>query len=74
MNPQALNDLCRQHKVGYISSQTLGPWGYGFVDFGDEHLVTDPDGEAVKNYIVTLIQKGEETTTITCHEDKRHIY
>jgi ubiquitin-activating enzyme E1 len=73
VNPQILNDQCRQHKVGFISSQTFGPWGYGFLDYGVEHLCTDPDGEAVKNYIVTLIVKGEKTV-ITTHEDKRHIY
>jgi ubiquitin-activating enzyme E1 len=73
VNPQTLNDQCRQHKVGFISSQTFGPWGYGFLDYGVEHLCTDPDGEAVKNYIVTLIVKGEKTV-ITTHEDKRHIY
>jgi len=40
-----LDKECRAKKVGYISSQTLGPWGYGFVDFGSEHIVTDHDGE-----------------------------
>ena len=74
VNPKTLNDECRSNKVGFISSQTFGPWGYGFLDYGDEHLCTDPDGEAVKNYIVTLIVKGSEKTVITTHEDKRHIY
>jgi hypothetical protein len=37
--------MCRAKNVGYISSATLGPWGYAFVDFGDKHNVTDHDGE-----------------------------
>ena len=27
---QELDNLCRASKAGYISSQTLGPWGYAF--------------------------------------------
>ena len=72
-NPGELDNLCRQHSVGFISSQTFGPWGYAFCDFGDNHMVTDHDGEQTKSFIVTMIEKGETTTTTT-HEDKRHIY
>lgn len=44
-NPETLNSLCRANNVGFISSQTFGPWGYAFVDFGDNHTITDHDGE-----------------------------
>lgn len=44
-DPEALNTHCNQMNVGYISTATLGPWGYAFVDFGKEHIVTDHDGE-----------------------------
>lgn len=37
--------MCRAKKVGYISSATLGPWGYAFVDYGDKHMVTEEEGE-----------------------------
>lgn len=73
LNQSSLNEECRAHKAGYISSQTLGSWGYAFVDFGKEHIVTDHDGEATKSFIVTLIEKGPKTK-VTLHEDKRHIY
>jgi len=59
--------------IGYISSMTLGPWGYAFVDYGKEHIVTDHDGEQTKSFIVTMIEKGKETR-VTVHEDKRHIF
>lgn len=65
--------VCRTNGCGYISSQTFGPWGYAFVDYGDNHMVTDADGEQTKNFIVVMIEKGKETV-VTTHEDKRHIY
>ena len=73
LDPEALNNQCRDKKVGYISSATLGPWGYAFVDYGKEHIVTDHDGEQTKQFIVTMIEKGEKTK-IFVHEDKRHSY
>ena len=44
-DPKEINDLCREKNVGYLSTQTFGPWGYAFVDFGPEHMITDHDGE-----------------------------
>lgn len=68
-----LDTLCREAKVGYISSQTFGPWGYAFLDYGDAHVITDHDGEQTKGFIVTMIERGEQTK-VTVHEDKRHIF
>jgi ubiquitin-activating enzyme E1 len=68
-----LNKLCRENKVGYLGSQTFGPWGFAFVDYGDNHVVTDHNGEQTKNFVVSMIEKGEKTL-VTVHEDKRHIY
>lgn len=73
MDPEEIDQDCRKKKVGYISTATFGPWGYAFVDFGTEHIVTDHDGEQTKQFIVTMIQKGK-TTKIFVHEDKRHSY
>ena len=44
-DPEEINKTCREKKVGYISTQGLGPWGYAFVDYGEDHTVTDHDGE-----------------------------
>lgn len=73
MDPDSVDQDCRAKKVGYISTATFGPWGYAFVDFGAEHVVTDHDGEQTKQFIVTMIEKGEKTK-IFVHEDKRHSY
>lgn len=73
LDPKAINATCRSKKKGYISTQTFGPWGYAFVDYGDSHWVTDHDGERTRNYIVTQIEKGPKTV-VRLHEDHRHIY
>ena len=73
LDQNEIDGLCRGNKVGYISSQTFGPWGYAFVDYGNEHMVTDGDGEQTKQFIVVMIEKGTETV-VTTHEDKRHTY
>lgn len=59
--------------VGFILSETLGAAGYTFLDYGDQHLVSDADGEQTKSFIVTQIT-SEERATVTVHEDKRHSY
>jgi ubiquitin-activating enzyme E1 len=73
LDPEMVDNTCRLGGCGYISSQTFGPWGYAFVDYGDAHMVTDADGEQTKNFIVVMISKGTETV-VTTHEDKRHTY
>lgn len=72
-DPSSLDQTCRAKGIGFISSATLGPWGYAFLDFGEKHVITDHDGEQTKQFIVTMIEKGKETT-VTVHEDKRHSY
>jgi hypothetical protein len=73
IDPSELNNFCRSQNVGYISSQNFGPWGFAFTDFGQEHIVTDEDGEQTRSFIVTMIEKGEKTVVQT-HEGKRHIF
>jgi len=51
----------------------MGAAGYTFVDYGEQHLISDADGEQTKSFIVTSIT-NEEQATITVHEDKRHSY
>ena len=51
----------------------MGAAGYTFLDYGDQHLISDADGEQTKSFIVTSITK-EEKATVTVHEDKRHSY
>jgi ubiquitin-activating enzyme E1 len=68
-----VNAFCRANKVGFILAETLGLAGYAFLDYGDQHLVSDADGEPIKSFIVTSIT-NDEKAIVTVHEDKRHSY
>jgi hypothetical protein len=70
-DPEEMNKLCREKKIGFISTQIFGPLGYAFVDFGEKHVITDEDGEALKNFMVMMIEKGE-TTKLTIHDSQNH--
>jgi len=41
-----VNDFVRTKNIGFILSTTFGPSGFAFLDFGDEFIVNDHDGEA----------------------------
>ena len=65
------NEFCRDRNIGYISTQIFGPWGYAFVDYGNEFSVFDIDGEETKSFIVANITQANPAI-VTVHEDKRH--
>jgi len=54
-----------------LVADTLGLYGYTFVDFGDKFRCFDINGEENKNSIVTMIERDEKGI-VTVHEDKRH--
>ena len=68
-----LNEALRTARKGFILSQTLGVYGYTFVDYGDEFMILDENGEDTKSFIVTSIDNGEEPVVIV-HEDKKHSF
>lgn len=68
-----INDLCRANKVGFIMSETLGLAGYTFLDYGENFIVSDKDGEQTRQFIVINIEQGEKPA-VTVHEDKRHTF
>lgn len=39
------NKYCHEKNVGFVLCETLGLFGYAFVDFGEKHAVNDADGE-----------------------------
>mmetsp|Transcript_8715 Transcript_8715/g.11478 ORF Transcript_8715/g.11478 Transcript_8715/m.11478 type:complete len:123 (+) Transcript_8715:435-803(+) len=69
----AVNKLCRDNRIGFISSETLGACGYIFLDYGNEFMINDADGEQCKSFIVTHISNANPAI-VTVHEDKRHSY
>jgi ubiquitin-activating enzyme E1 len=67
------NESARANGCGFILAETPGVAGYAFVDFGDNHVMFDKDGENTKQYIVTSINKNDKNEpVVTVHEDKRH--
>lgn len=55
----ACNELFRQYGTKYIFANTLGLFGNVFCDFGDEFIVSDPDGETPVFGILTNIVNNE---------------
>lgn len=47
-----VNEFCRAKNVGFILSTTYGPSGFTFLDYGNEFIISDPDGEDTKAFIV----------------------
>ena len=68
-----VNQVCRDNRVGFILSETLGAMGYSFVGFGEKHIITDKDGEFCKQFVIAHIS-NEKQPWVTVHEDKRHSY
>ena len=67
------NDLVRKSDKGFILAEALGPAGYAFLDYGDDHKVFDLDGEQTRQFIVSSISNAEEAICVV-HEDKRHSF
>jgi ubiquitin-activating enzyme E1 len=69
------NTFCRTHDppIGFISSEIWGAAGYAFVDFGDEFISFDKDGENNRSFIVSNITTANPGI-VTVHEEKRHTY
>lgn len=68
------NKQMREKNIGTIMSQSLGLYGYVFVDFGDNHIVRDADGERTNNFVVSQITKEEDHLIVTVHEEKRNSF
>jgi hypothetical protein len=66
-----VNEFVRAKNIGFILSTSFGPSGFTFVDYGNEHIVTDADGENTKQFIVVNATQTNPVI-VTVHEDKRH--
>lgn len=65
------DEFCRGKNIGFLFSTLYGPAGFAFSDFGENHMITDPDGEETKSFIVVNATQTNPVI-ITVHEDKRH--
>jgi ubiquitin-activating enzyme E1 len=57
------NNLCRTNGVKFIMLQSYGLMFHLFCDFGNEHIVSDKDGEPSVSGIVTKVNTNRIVTT-----------
>lgn len=70
-----VNKFCRSQNppIAFLSCESYGACGYGFVDFGDEFVVFDKTGEENRSYLIADITQ-ENPGIVTVHEEKRHAF
>ena len=56
---ERLDMICRKNKGGFIYCAALGLAGFAFVDFGEQHMIRDENGEECKQYLVRNISRDE---------------
>ncbi|CAI2374261.1 unnamed protein product [Moneuplotes crassus] len=66
-----LNEKCRDLKRGFILAQSLGAYGYCFVDFGEKFKCLDRTGEESKSYNIVGITKAKKAE-LTVYKGKPH--
>ena len=44
------NEWCRNNNTNFIMTETLGAAAYAFLDFGNEHIIHDHNGEDTKAF------------------------
>ena len=56
-----VNEFVRAKNIGFILSQTYGPQGFTFLDYGNDFTINDSDGEETLSYFL-----GTATQTNPC--------
>ena len=56
-----INEFVRSKNIGFILSQTYGPQGFTFLDYGHDFIINDEDGEETYS-----IDVGAITQTNPC--------
>ena len=55
-----INEICRKNNIGFIYASSLGLFGFCFVDFGNNFIVIDDNGQEPLNYCIKSITKGKK--------------
>ena len=66
-----INEFVRSKNIGFILSQTYGPQGFAFLDYGNDFNITDVDGEETASINVAIITQTNPCI-VTVNLDKRH--
>jgi len=62
------NEVCRKNNTKFIMTETPGPTGYAFLDFGTDHVIHDTNGEATKAFQVVGVT-SEAQAIVTLEKD-----
>ena len=67
-----INELCRKYSIYFIYALNLGLTGFLFNDFGDEHKITDFNGEKKLKYKILYIKEknGRYQITLDINKDE----
>lgn len=63
-----VNKYCRDNGIHFILADTYGLFGWVFVDFGNEFVVFDKNGESEKQMFVSNISQATQAE-VTLQED-----
>mmetsp|Transcript_13958 Transcript_13958/g.17541 ORF Transcript_13958/g.17541 Transcript_13958/m.17541 type:complete len:1022 (+) Transcript_13958:91-3156(+) len=66
-----VNSFCRGNGICFISGDARGVFGKVFCDFGDEFLVSDPNGEPAASFMIASVTQ-DTPGLVTTLEDSRH--
>jgi ubiquitin-activating enzyme E1 len=66
-----VNQYCHSRGIRFISADTMGPFSYAFVDFGDAFEVSDTDGEEPKSCLLSMVSRGKPAVC-SILQDQRH--
>lgn len=67
------NKFCRENNIKFIWTGQLGLYGWGFVDFGPNHGITDIDGVDYKELLIENISQ-DENGMVTLLEANPHSF
>ncbi|NXW61210.1 UBA1 enzyme, partial [Eurystomus gularis] len=66
-----VGDFCHSRGIKLVVADTRGLFGQLFCDFGEELVVTDPNGEQPLSAMVSMVTKGCPGE-VTCLDEARH--
>ena len=69
---ERIGAYCHANDIILLATGTYGLYGYCFADFGDNHKVSDPDGEPPSAGLVVGVERSKDgaTTTIVRTDNK----
>jgi len=68
-----VGDFCHSNGIYFIVADVRGVFGQIFCDFGENFVISDPNGEQPISNMVASVTK-DEASVVTCIDETRHGY